>query len=279
MLYNAKTRVWALTCIHAAEVTYFACISHVCDFIFVSGVSFQRPVLSTGSCSPAGSSWIEDSPFSLQMVKCSSVLSQHNTFSVSLCLHPTFSSFVSSLIPTLFLSAFLPFLSLLYIPFFLHLPFLSMITFCFCFLSLPSFFFFSYPCPLQVAPFMLPLTPCLPPLTLIFPVLPSSPNHLSTFIPLSLPSCTLLQSPTSSSLSRRLLFPLRLSLLGTLYLLSPSLAASVYYLFSDEAGETERTSPSEDFPPNSPAAVCRWILKRCVGKLIVSGGFFVLSSF
>lgn len=44
-----------------------------------------------------------------------------------------------------------------------------------------------------------------------------------------------------------LVSPLRPSLLGTLYLLSPSLAACVYYLLGTEAGETGRTSPQEDF--------------------------------
>lgn len=278
MLYNAKTRVCALTCIHAAEVTYFACISHVCDFIFVSGVSFQRPVLSTGSCSPAGSSWIEDSPFSLQMVKCSSVLSQHNTFSVSLCLHPTFSSFASSLIPTLFLSAFLPFLSLLYIPFFLHLPFLSMITFCFCFLSLPSFFFFSYPCPLQVAPFMLPLTPCLPPLTLIFPVLPSSPNHLSTFIPLSLPSCTLLQSPTSSSLSPSPV-PTETQPAWHIVFTQPVTGCLCLLPLQRWGRRDGKNQPFGGFSSQLSRCCLSLNLKTLRWKIDCFGGFFVLSSF
>lgn len=64
--------------------------------------------------------------------------------------------------------------------------------------------------------------------------------------------CFLTLSFSTTSLSLSISVPLRLSQLGTLYFLSPSLAACVYYLFSDEAGETESTSPSEDFPPTLP---------------------------
>ena len=88
-----------------------------------------------------------------------------------------------------------------------------------------------------------------PPLSAFFPSASFTPPH-----PLHLPSN-----------------PLRPSLLGTQYLLSPSLAACVYYLLGTEAGETGRTSPREDFH----SAVRHWILKRCFGKLIVSRPFSV----
>ncbi len=85
---------------------------------------------------------------------------------------------------------------------------------------------------------------CGPGLTLIFSVLSS---FRSITLPLSFFRCclvlclshTFLKSPPLVFLIPSLV-PLRLSLLGTLYLLSPSLAASSYYLFAAETGETER---------------------------------------
>ncbi len=163
--------------------------------------------------------------FSLQMVKCCSVLSQHNTLSISLCLYPAFSSFVSSLISPL-ASFSLSSLSLIHIPFFLHLPFF--IIACCLFLTLFSFLNFSSS--LTPVLYRLPLSSYSPPVShsLSSPLLWSFPSSLHLpIISLSLPSHTLLQSPPhplslslSLSLSLHLLFPLRLSLLGTLYLLS-----------------------------------------------------------
>lgn len=137
-----------------------------------------------------------------------------------------------------------------------------------CFLYLPFFSAISFLSPPVVCPFLhssssftsivLSSTGCLfhlplprPPPMLISSILSSSPNYLSTFILLSLlsfppASLTPPQPPPSPSpsISR---FPPRPGLLGTLYLLSPSLAACVYYLLATEAGETGRTSPREDF--------------------------------
>lgn len=179
--------------------------------------------------------------------RSSSVLSAHNTtpsqsLSVSICFLLVVLIFSNLLPPSLYyisLAFFIFSSSLSSAPVFLSLSLLSF----------PLNVFSSTGCLFHFAL----LQPLSPHLTLISSTLSSSDNHLCTF---------LLLSPSSNhhlipSIPPHLPFPLRLSLLGTLYLLSPSLAASVYYLFSTEAGETDRTSPSEDFPPNSPAAVCR----------------------
>lgn len=175
---------------------------------------------------------------------------QHNTFSTSLSCSLPF-----------YLSYSLPWFSqppsLLHMPCFFHLLFFSVISSC---LSLSSLF------------------PSLP-----FLWSPLSSPHLPIIsLPLSSSSCllshylphTLLQSLHHPlCLSLHVLFPLRHSLLGTLYSLSSPLAASVHYFFVAEAGQTERTSPLEDVSPNSHAAARCRILKPRVGKLIVSESF------
>lgn len=186
---------------------------------------------------------------------------RNTTSSQSLSLSCLSSSFLSfSLFPSLY---YILVLFHLLCHFFLSFP------------SFPSFFLLSYPHPLLF--YRLPLSSCSPP---AFSTLSSSPNHVSTFILLTLlpfPSClslhlshTLLQSPPHP----QSLHLLRLSLLGTLYLLSLSLAASVYYLFSDEAGETERASPSEDFPPYSPCCCLSLNLKTLCWKIDCFRGIF-----
>lgn len=144
-------------------------------------------------------------------------------------------------------------------------------------LSLLSFTFPSSPpslsCPLPLSAlsfiFLLPSPPssCLPQVASFIslsPVLPPPlPPHADLLYPLFISQLSLRLYPPLSALFSSasltpprplppppppsLVSPLRPSLLGTLYLLSPSLAACVYYLLGTEAGETGRTSPQEDF--------------------------------
>lgn len=173
-----------------------------CDLIFVSSVSFQQLVLlhccllpscfpgfelfvrkqacehvfwSHLKASPAGRSWIERSPYSLQMVKCSPPLHfQHNTFLISLHL----SLFCLSYSPPFILSAFLP-RSLLHVLCFFSSPLLCHPSPSFPSFSLSSLF------PTTGYSFhralLKPLTPDLP-LPPTSSILSSSPNYLSTFI-------------------------------------------------------------------------------------------------
>lgn len=140
---------------------------------------------------------------------------------------------------------------LLNIPCFLQLLFSSVISSSLSlsslFLSLP--FFWSPLSSLHLPIISLPLSPSIAAFSPITYLTPSS-NHFH-------------HSPSLS-------FPLRHSLIGTPYLLDPSLAVSIYYLFGTEAGQTERSGPLEDDSPNSRTVARCWILKPCVGKLIVS---------
>lgn len=79
--------------------------------------------------------------------------------------------------------------------------------------------------------------------------------------------CFLTLSFSTTSLSLSISVPLRLSQLGTLYFLSPSLAACVYYLrWGRRDGEHQ---PFWGFSSDSPSSAYRCILKYCVGLSFV----------
>lgn len=151
-------------------------------------------VVLTGSCSPAGRSWIEGSPYSLQMVKSSSsVLWAHNT-SISLCVYPAHFSIFSYCTSCLFQPSF-SFL-LLHFPCFFHLPVFSSLSLSAPFL--PLIFFSSYSRPSLF--YRLPLSLCSPPAShslhppLLWSFLPSL--HLPIIsVPSSFSRCLLSLSP------------------------------------------------------------------------------------